>query len=59
MTANDIGRADGTMTRFAGIFPILQTPFDESGAIDFQSLRREIDFCLRAGVHEWSFRQRE
>jgi 4-hydroxy-tetrahydrodipicolinate synthase len=39
------------MKRFAGIFPILQTPFDESGAIDFQSLAREIDFCLRAGVH--------
>lgn len=39
------------MTRLAGIFPILQTPFDETGAIDLASLRREIAFCLRAGVH--------
>lgn len=39
------------MTRFAGIFPILQTPFDESGAIEIESLRREVDFCLRAGAH--------
>ncbi len=39
------------MTRFEGIYPILQTPFDESGTIDFDSLRREIDFCLRAGAH--------
>jgi 4-hydroxy-tetrahydrodipicolinate synthase len=39
------------MTRFAGIYPILQTPFDEQGAIDEDSLRREIAFCLRAGAH--------
>ncbi len=39
------------MQRFAGIFPILQTPFDESGALDLDSLRREVAFCLRAGVH--------
>jgi 4-hydroxy-tetrahydrodipicolinate synthase len=39
------------MKRFAGIFPILQTPFDDNGAVDLQSLRSEIEFCLRAGVH--------
>lgn len=39
------------MQRFAGILPILQTPFDESGALDLDSLRREVGFCLRAGVH--------
>jgi 4-hydroxy-tetrahydrodipicolinate synthase len=39
------------VTRFAGIYPILQTPFDDGGAIDFESLRREVDFCLRAGAH--------
>lgn len=39
------------MNQFAGIYPILQTPFDEAGAIDLESLRREIDFCLRAGAH--------
>ncbi len=36
---------------FAGIFPILQTPFDEFGAIDFTSLEKQLDFCLAAGVH--------
>ncbi|HYM68059.1 MAG TPA: dihydrodipicolinate synthase family protein, partial [bacterium] len=40
-----------TATRFAGIVPILQTPFDDSGALDLDSLRREVAFCLRAGVH--------
>lgn len=39
------------MQRFAGIFPILQTPFDESGALDLDSLRSEVAFCLRADVH--------
>jgi 4-hydroxy-tetrahydrodipicolinate synthase len=36
---------------FAGIFPILQTPFDEAGALDLDSLRREVAFCVRAGAH--------
>ncbi len=36
---------------FAGIYPILQTPFDEAGAIDFASLERQLEFCLAAGVH--------
>jgi len=40
-----------TGTRFAGIVPILQTPFDDSGALDLDSLRTEIEFCVRAGVH--------
>lgn len=39
------------MTRFAGIFPILQTPFDEDGYIDTASLRSLVRFCLRAGAH--------
>jgi 4-hydroxy-tetrahydrodipicolinate synthase len=39
------------MTRFAGIYPILQTPFDDRGAIDVDSLKREVAFCLRAGAH--------
>jgi len=34
-----------------GIFPILLTPFDESGEVDTESLRREVRFCLSAGVH--------
>jgi 4-hydroxy-tetrahydrodipicolinate synthase len=39
------------MTRFAGIYPILQTPFDDSGALDLDSLRNEVAFCLQAGAH--------
>src|SRR4029453_15330261 len=32
-----------------GAVPVLAMPFDEDGAIDEDSLRREIDFCLEAG----------
>jgi dihydrodipicolinate synthase/N-acetylneuraminate lyase len=34
-----------------GIFPILVTPFDESGQLDEESLRSLIDFDIDAGVH--------
>lgn len=34
-----------------GVFPILPTPFDESGKIDEKSLRRLIAFELEVGVH--------
>ena len=34
-----------------GVYPILVTPFDETGRIDEESLRRLIDFNLDAGVH--------
>jgi 4-hydroxy-tetrahydrodipicolinate synthase len=34
-----------------GIFPILLTPFDERESIDEESLRREVDFVIDAGVH--------
>jgi dihydrodipicolinate synthase/N-acetylneuraminate lyase len=34
-----------------GIFPILITPFDESGQLDEESLRSLIDFNIDAGVH--------
>lgn len=34
-----------------GIFTIPQTPFDEEGRLDEESLRREVDFCIRAGAH--------
>ena len=36
---------------FAGIYPILQTPFDDNGAIDWKSLESQIAFCLAARVH--------
>ena len=34
-----------------GVFPILPTPFTESGAVDEGSVRRIIDFELEVGVH--------
>ncbi len=37
--------------RLRGIFPVLQTPLDASGQPDVPSLRREVDFCVRAGAH--------
>ena len=37
--------------RFAGVLPILHTPFTPDGAIDEASLRRQVAFCLRARVH--------
>ena len=33
-----------------GIVPVLQTPFDESGGIDYESLARLIEDALRAGA---------
>jgi dihydrodipicolinate synthase/N-acetylneuraminate lyase len=34
-----------------GVFTIPCTPFTETGALDLDSLRREIVFCLDAGAH--------
>jgi dihydrodipicolinate synthase/N-acetylneuraminate lyase len=34
-----------------GVFPILVTPFDERERVDEDSLRREVDFLIDAGVH--------
>lgn len=34
-----------------GIFTIPQTPFMDTGAIDVESLKHEIDFCVEAGTH--------
>ena len=38
------------MSEFRGIYNIVPTPFDESGAIDKESLRRLIDFVIGTGV---------
>lgn len=35
----------------AGIFQILQTPFDENGAVDWESFGAQLSFCEAAGVH--------
>lgn len=34
----------------AGVLPIVQTPFDERGDIDFASLQREIDWAFERGA---------
>jgi len=35
----------------AGIYQILQTPFNDGGAIDWESFADQIEYCLAAGVH--------
>ena len=39
--------------RLAGIFPIMQTPFSESGALDVETLAHEVRFLDRVGVQGW------
>jgi dihydrodipicolinate synthase/N-acetylneuraminate lyase len=34
-----------------GVFTIPVTPFDERGGLDEASLRRQVDWCVRAGAH--------
>jgi len=36
--------------RLAGVFPIMQTPFSDSGALDVETLAREVRFLDRIGV---------
>ena len=35
----------------AGIFQILQTPFHDDGAIDWDSYGRQVEYCLAVGAH--------
>jgi dihydrodipicolinate synthase/N-acetylneuraminate lyase len=35
----------------AGIFQILHTPFTDTGDIDWDSFDRQVEYCIRAGVH--------
>ena len=37
--------------QWRGVFTIPCTPFDERGALDVESLKREVDFCVEAGAH--------
>lgn len=39
------------MNGLSGIIPILLTPFNGKGEIDFDSLDSQVDFALAAGVH--------
>jgi 4-hydroxy-tetrahydrodipicolinate synthase len=36
---------------FRGIFSVLSTPFDEQLEVDWQELRRVVDFCVECGAH--------
>jgi len=36
---------------FKGLFATPQTPFSEDGDVHIQDLRKEVNFCLEAGVH--------
>src|SRR5581483_10530071 len=36
---------------FRGVFAIPPTPFRDDGALDEESLRRCVDFCVAAGAH--------
>jgi 4-hydroxy-tetrahydrodipicolinate synthase len=38
-------------THWRGIFTIPCTPFTDTGALDLESLQREVEFCIAAGAH--------
>lgn len=38
-----------------GAVPVIVTPFNDDGAIDLDSLCRQIDFCIEAGSHALAF----
>ena len=37
--------------KLGGVITILAMPYDEQGRIDVESLRRQVDFNIDAGVH--------
>lgn len=37
--------------KFKGIIPILQTPFTDNGEIDYEGIKKIIDFCISSGAH--------
>jgi 4-hydroxy-tetrahydrodipicolinate synthase len=37
--------------RYRGVFTIPCTPFTDTGALDEDSLRREVEFCVQCGAH--------
>src|SRR3712207_9594714 len=48
--AAQTGRA-GQRGQFRGVYTIPVTPFDERHEVDEDSLRRQVDWCVRAGGH--------
>jgi 4-hydroxy-tetrahydrodipicolinate synthase len=49
LTATHLSASDAD--EFRGIYPILQTPYLDSGAVDFETLANQADFAHRAGTH--------
>ena len=49
--ASATGYKPGPHEPFAGIFPILQTPFFDDERIDTDSFLRQVDFIIEAGGH--------
>ena len=47
--------SNGRAQRIVGAVPVLAMPFDDDGAIDEASLRRELDFCIEAGSQAIAF----
>jgi 4-hydroxy-tetrahydrodipicolinate synthase len=43
--------------KLQGIFPIMQTPFTESGAVDMETLAREVQFLHRVGAQGMTWPQ--
>ncbi len=43
--------------RLQGIFPIMQTPFTDSGSLDLETLAREVQFLHRAGAQGMTWPQ--
>ena len=53
-----LGRAAAAQTKpFEGIFPIMQTPFKEGGALDLETLARETEFLHHVGAQGMTWPQ--
>lgn len=39
------------MSDFKGVFPVVMTPFDEDGSINFELLSAHVDWLIKGGVH--------
>src|SRR5258708_13723309 len=48
---NDVSVNGAARSGFRGVFAIPPTPFDDEGNVDEASLRRCVDFCVKAGAH--------
>ena len=48
---------DAPARRLEGIFPIMQTPFTESGSLDLETLAHEVQFLHRIGVQGMTWPQ--